>query len=73
MTNDEDFMIRKDDLGWASKNIFENRIVGIVLSAIATSISFSSHIFVSGFDWSATIAEYVALYFNHLVLLQLHR
>lgn len=61
-STDEDFIIRKDDLGWASKNIFENRIFGIVLSAIAISIPFSSDIIVSGFDWSAKIAEYVALF-----------
>ena len=61
-STDEDFIIRKDDLGWASKNIFENRIFGIVLSAIAISIPFSSDIIVSGFDWSAKIAEYVTLF-----------
>lgn len=61
-SNEEGFMIRKDDLGWASKNIFENRIFGIILSAIAISIPFSSDIFVSGFDWGAKIAEYRELF-----------
>jgi hypothetical protein len=45
-----------DDLGWASRNIFENRIFGIALSAIALSIPFTSDLF--NCDIPATIAGY---------------
>eukprot|EP00536_Pseudo-nitzschia_multiseries_P003294 jgi/Psemu1/284325/fgenesh1_pg.49_\ len=34
-----------EDLGWASRNIFENRLFGVCLSAIAISIPFTSGVF----------------------------
>lgn len=48
--------VELDDLGWASRNIFENRIFGIVLSAIALSIPFTSDLF--NCDIPATIAGF---------------
>lgn len=44
--------ISKDDLGWASKNIFENRVFGIVLTAVSLSIPFSSDLITPGFDFT---------------------
>lgn len=60
-SNDEAGILRQEDLGWASKTIFENRIFGAIVAAIAISIPFSSDIVVSGFDWSAKFADYLAL------------
>merc|ERR1719491_780507 len=34
--------VTNEDLGWATKNIFENRIFGILLSALTFSLPFSS-------------------------------
>jgi len=53
--------IRKSDLGWASRTIFENRAFGAVLSAITLSIPFSSDLFAPGFDFSAAVDGYVSL------------
>lgn len=60
-SSDSDFRVSQSDLGWASKNIFENRIFGVVLSAIAISIPFTSDILVPGFDFAAKAADYAAL------------
>jgi len=56
-----DATLRKDELGWASKTIFENRAFGILLTAIALSIPFSSDLLVPGFDWGAKLSELGAL------------
>ena len=61
-SNDEAGILRQENLGWASKTIFENRIFGAIVAAIAISIPFSSDIVVSGFDWSAKFADYLALF-----------
>jgi len=46
----------KDDTGWASRNLFENRLFGVALSALALSIPVSSGLFEPGFDGAATAA-----------------
>lgn len=48
-----------EDLGWASKNIFENRIFGVVLSAIAISIPFTSDLF--NCDLATAFSGYIDL------------
>lgn len=48
-----------EDLGWASRNIFENRLFGVALSALALSIPFSSDLL--GCDVSATIGGFIEL------------
>mmetsp|Transcript_804 Transcript_804/g.1929 ORF Transcript_804/g.1929 Transcript_804/m.1929 type:complete len:300 (-) Transcript_804:2222-3121(-) len=48
-----------DDLGWASRNIFESRIFGVFMSAIAISIPFTSDLL--GCDLSSTISGYIDL------------
>jgi len=48
-----------EDLGWASRNIFENRLFGVVLSAIAISIPFSSGLF--DCDLSAAFSDLTKL------------
>lgn len=53
--------VTSDDLGWATKNIFENRIFGIVLSALTLSLPFSSQLFAPGLDYSATLNGYLEL------------
>ena len=51
--------VEMEDLGWASSNIFENRIFGVVLSAIAISIPFTSDLF--NCDLSATFSGFIDL------------
>jgi len=53
--------VRKSDLGWASRTIFENRAFGVVLSAITISIPFSSDLFAPDFDFSAAVDGLVSL------------
>jgi len=57
-----DVTLRKDELGWASRVIFENRVFGIVLTALALSIPFSSDLLVPGFDWGAKLSEFGVLF-----------
>jgi len=45
-----------DAMGWASRNLFENRLFGVALSALALSIPVSSGLFEPGFDGAATAA-----------------
>lgn len=51
--------VELDDLGWASRNIFENKLFGALLSAIAISIPFSSGLFEC--DLSASFAGLMEL------------
>lgn len=53
--------ITNDDLGWATKNIFENRIFGIVLTALTISLPFSSELLAPGLDYTATLNGYLDL------------
>lgn len=55
-------VVTKEDLGWATRNILENRLFGVALAAIALSIPFSSDIVVPDFNWGQKIAEYQALF-----------
>lgn len=48
-----------EDLGWASRNVFENRLFGVALSALAISIPFSSGLF--DCDLSATFSGLIDL------------
>jgi len=51
----------KSDLGWSSRNIFENRAFGVGLSALTISALYSSDIFVPDFDFTATLADFINL------------
>jgi len=48
-----------EDMGFASRNIFESKIFGALVSAIAISIPFSSGLI--GCDFSSTLAGYIDL------------
>jgi len=50
-----------DELGWASRNIFENRLFGALLAALTISIPFSADVFAPGFDFGAALAGLVDL------------
>lgn len=54
--------LKKEDLGWATRNILENRLFGVLLTAIAISIPFSSDIIVPNFDWGQKIADFQDLF-----------
>lgn len=56
--------IPKEDLGWVSQTIFENRVFGILLSVIAISIPFSADLFVSGFDFPKAVADLSNLFLS---------
>lgn len=47
-----------NDMGWASRNLFENRLFGVALSALAISIPFTSGLFEPGFDLSAAASGF---------------
>ena len=54
--------LRRSDLGWASRNVFESRAFGIVVAAIALSIPVTSDLLVPGFDFGAKAAEYADMF-----------
>jgi len=60
-TESSDMALRREDLGWASRNIFENRLFGIALLVIALSIPVSSDLLVPGFDWETKVVEFGTL------------
>lgn len=54
-------LLPKSDLGWASRNIFEQRLFGIALAAVAASLPFSSDLFAPNFDFSTSLAGFLEL------------
>lgn len=53
--------VNTDDLGWASRNVFENKIFAFALLALTISIPFSADIIVPGFDFSAKAADFASI------------
>mmetsp|Transcript_120 Transcript_120/g.262 ORF Transcript_120/g.262 Transcript_120/m.262 type:complete len:300 (-) Transcript_120:224-1123(-) len=66
------------DLGWPSRNIFENRLFGVFLSAITISIPFSSGLFecdlpatFSGLMELASSSRFVSVAFTDITIMSL--
>lgn len=53
--------VTKGDLGWASQNIFENRLFGVALTALSLSIPVTAGLFAPEFDLSTSVAGFADL------------
>lgn len=51
----------REDLGWASRTVFESRVFALLLTAVTLSIPFSSDLLAPGFDLAATAADFANL------------
>lgn len=56
-----EYTTTKGELGWASRNIFENRAFGIFLTAITLSLPFTGGLLAPDFDFAAASAGFVEL------------
>ena len=50
-----------EEAGWLTRNIFEQRAFGVLLSALTISLPFSSDLFAPGIDYSAVASGFAEL------------
>ena len=49
------------EVGWFTRNVFEQRACGLILSALTVSLPFSSDLLAPGVDYAAVVAAFTEL------------